>query len=271
MPGSAARGRADLIAVIRALLRWSFRLAVVLVLLGVLLLLFKDELFRRLAQRQIRAQTGLPVEIGHLHVGFTEPVLTLRGFRLSNSPEFGGGTLVHIPELHVEYYPDTLRSGRLRFKLLRLDLAELNLVRSAQGHTNVTEFLEHAADEGRKALQRRGAPPDLGFAGVDTLQLSLGTIRYVDLANPARNRTAHFALRDMEIKNIRDEDDLYGVAALVLLRSRVIGLAAPHSPGTTVSPLPSLSDLIEWLRVNLLARLPVRATSNAAPAPARSP
>lgn len=260
-----------MIAVIRALLRWSFRVAVVLVLLGVALLLLKDELFRRLAQRQIRAQTGLPVEIGHLHVGFTRPVLTVRGFKVFNRPEFGGGTLVHVPELHVEYDPDTLRSGRLRFKLLRLDLAELNVVRSPQGLTNVTDFLEHAADEGRKALQRRGAPPDIGFAGVDTLQLSLGTIRYIDLGNPARSRTAHFALRDLEIKNVRDEDDLYGVAAIVLVRSRVIALAAPSTPGTSPSPLPSVSEMLEWLRVNLLTRLPVRTTSNAAPSPALSP
>lgn len=260
-----------MITVIRALLRWSFRLAIVLVLLVVALLLLKDELLRRLAQRQIRAQTGLPVEIGHLHVGFTEPVFTMRGFKLFNRPEFGGGILVHVPELHVEYYPDSLRSGRLRFRQLRLDLAELNLVRSAQGQTNVTDFLEQVADEGRKALQRRGAPPELGFAGVDTLQLSLGTIRYVDLGNPARNRTAHFALRDLEIENIRDEDDLYGVAAIVLLRSRVIGLAAPSSPGKSAAPLPSVSDILDWLRANLLTRLPLKSPSNAAPSPARSP
>jgi uncharacterized protein involved in outer membrane biogenesis len=249
-------------AVIRALLKWLLRLGLLLVALIVALVVFKDELLRRLVQRQIRLQTGLQAQIDRLHVGFTEPVFTMRGFQLQNRAGFGGGTLVHIPELHVEYYPDALRSGRLRLKVLKLDLAELNLVRNADGETNLVDFVQQAANEGRKALQRRGAPPKVGFAGVDTLHLSLGTVRYVDLANPARNRTAYFGIRDMEIKNIRDEDDLYGVAALVLLRSGVIGLGAPAPTSAPGSSWLSLSDMLQWLRSRLPPPAPLRFPSN---------
>lgn len=224
---------------IRRLLKWFLYLGLLLLAALVALILAKDTLIRNLTERRIIQQTGLYVRIDRMHVGFTEPVISLQNFKLYNRPEFGGGLLLHLQELHLEYDPEKLRSGQLHLDRLRLDLRELNIVRNATGHTNLTDFLDRTAAEGRAAWSRRLPARQFGFTGIDTLDLSLGRIRFIDLGNPRRTREARFDVEHLEIKNIRNEDDLYGVAGLVLVRGGLVHWAEPdpHPPAASAGLL----------------------------------
>jgi len=230
MPGSPARGCEPLTAVIRKLLKFIFYLCLLALAGLVALILCKDLLIRNLTERRIIDQTGLYVRIDRMHVGFTEPVISIQGFKLYNRPEFGGGLLIHLRDLHMEYDPEALRSGSLHLTRLRLDLADLNLVRNAAGQTNLVDFIVHAGGEGQEALSRELPSKRFGFTGIDELELSLGRIRFIDLGDPRRNREAQFGVEDLTIRNIRSADDLYGVAGIVLIRSGLVHLGSPSSP-----------------------------------------
>ena len=65
-------------------------------------------------------------------------VIDIGNFKLYNSAAFGGLPFVDMPEFHMEYDPAALMAGRLHIKLLRLNLAEVDLVRNAAGQTNLT-------------------------------------------------------------------------------------------------------------------------------------
>lgn len=235
---------------IRKLLKWFIYLCLLMLAGVVLLLLCKDIIIRNLTEQRILHQTGMYVRIDRLHVGFTEPVISMEGFKLYNRPEFGGGLLLHVPDLYIEYDPRALKSGELHVNQLRLDVRELNIVRNAGGQTNIVDFIERAGTVGRKALSRKLPARNFGFTGIDRLDLSLGRIRYFDLRNPRRNREAYFGLQHLEIKNIRNEDDLYGVAAMVLIRSGLLSLGMPADHEH--SPKDSLLDLgLNWLMERL--------------------
>ena len=113
--------------------RWLFRLTIVAIVLVVALLLLKDTIFKSVAEYSIRSQSGLDVRIGKLEVGLLSPTVTVENFRLYNPPEFGGGVFLDIPEVHVEYDAAAMQNQKLKFKLIRFNLAELNLVESKTG------------------------------------------------------------------------------------------------------------------------------------------
>lgn len=232
---------------IRKLLKWFIRLCLLLLALGIVLLLCKDFIIRKITEHRIAAQTGLRTKIDRMHVGFTRPIISMQGFTLYNSPEFGSGVLMRAADLHMVYDPEAIQSGELHLNLFRLDLAELNIVRSKDGQTNIVDFLEQAGEIGEDILKEPQAIREFGFSGIDVLDLSLGHIRYLDLRNPNQNREAYFGIKNMEIKNIRSEGDLYGVAAIVLLRSGVVALSQPTSRNTPGS-IGVIEQGLDWLK-----------------------
>src|SRR5215469_14411943 len=111
----------------KRIFKWAFRLAIVLVVTVVLLLVFKDTIVRVIVENQIRHETGMDVKIGRVSSGLLSPVATIENFKLYNTAEFGGTEFLIIPELHVELDADALREQKIRIKLLRLNLAELDM------------------------------------------------------------------------------------------------------------------------------------------------
>ena len=253
---------------IRTLLKWFLYFCLLLVAGIVALILCKDILLRNLAERRIIAQTGMYVRIDRLHVGFREPVISVQGLKLYNRPEFGGGLLLHLNDLHMEYDAQAIKSGELHLNLFRLDLEELNIVRNAAGETNLVDFIESAGTEGLEALSLKLPAREFGFTGIDVLDLSLGRIRFIDLNDPRRNREARFGLEHEVIRNIRSEGDLYGVAGIVLLRSGVVNLSGPP-PGEEPGSGGILDLGWDWLMetIGLDRRTGARTATNPPAAP----
>jgi len=197
----------------KSLLKWTFRLILLMIVTIVALVLSKDAILKALAERHIRAQTGMDVRIGRFAVSILSPVVTIEQFKLYNPPEFGGAPFLDVPELHLEYDRLALVRGELHVTLLRLNLAELNVVRNDAGHTNLVSL----PAKGPQAGAARRA--QVAFAGVDVMNLSLGRARYLDLKNPRNNREVTLNLQNQVFKNVRTIGDLYGVLAILWLRS----------------------------------------------------
>jgi uncharacterized protein involved in outer membrane biogenesis len=203
------------------LFKWAWRLIVLFVVLLVALLLSLDSIFKALIARQIRAGTGMDVKIGKLSVGWLSPVVTMENFKLYNSAEFGGTPFLDIPELHLEYDRAALAQRTLHVKLMRLNLAELNVVKSDAGRTNLVSLQ-------LPATPRTPRPEEWIFTGVGVLNLTVGTVRFVDLKNLGKNREFKPDLRNQVFKDVKTAPDLYGILIMIWLRS---GGGIVHSNG----------------------------------------
>src|SRR5262245_14959465 len=107
----------------KRLFKWLFRLVILLIVLGVALVLLKDTIAKGIMERQIRFETGLDARIGRLEIGIVNPTVTIENVRLYNTAEFGGSPFVDLAELHLEYNRAALATRKLRFALVRLNLA----------------------------------------------------------------------------------------------------------------------------------------------------
>jgi len=196
----------------KCLFKWFLRLVVLCILLLVGLLLSLDSVFKALVERQIRAGTGMDVTIGKFSVGLLSPIVSIENLKLYNSAEFGGTPFLDIRELHVEYDRTALAQRVLHVKLMRLNLAELNVVKSDAGHTNLVSWQP-------APTARTPRADEWIFTGVDVLNLTVGKVRYLDLKNLRRNQEFNANLQNQIFKNVKTAADLYGILVLVWLRS----------------------------------------------------
>ena len=162
---------------IKFVVRWLFRLFILLVVFAVALILLKDVLVKGIVENQIRAQSGMDVKIGKLELGLLAPTLSIEDFTLYNPAEFGGSAFLDVPDLHLEYDLAALATGRLHLPLLRLSIREVNIVESRSGQTNLMIALTRVEGLPETRHGRGGSVLGLDFAGIVTLNLSLGTVR----------------------------------------------------------------------------------------------
>jgi len=209
-------------------LKWFLRVFLVLVVLFVVFLLSLDTLLRVTVEHNIRAQTGMDVEIGTFHLGLLEPVVTIKDLKLHNPPAFGGTPFLNIQEIHVEYDREALAKNEIHITLLRFNLGELDIVKNEAGKTNLFELgaaLTKKKPAGNKGADEFKKRTGLDFKGIDALNVSVGTAKYIDLANPTNNREQKISLENQVLKNVKTEADLVGLMTLVALRgSDVFGV-----------------------------------------------
>lgn len=216
--------------------RWLLRIALVLFVVGVAAIitsiLLLDTVVRQIVTRRLQAATGMEVKIGAVHVGLLAPTMTIEKLKLYNTAEFGGSLCFDMPELHLEYDPAAVRAGMIHLPLVRLNLAEIGLVQDKKGRSNFD------------ALQKEGTPSPahtnsvdrFKFAGIDTLDLSLGKLRFSKLGS-GQKEEVDFNITNQILHNVKSETDLAGVAVLLALR----GSTSPGKPGFDLSGL--LKDL----------------------------
>jgi uncharacterized protein involved in outer membrane biogenesis len=176
---------------IKFVFKWLFRLAALAILLAVILLLSYNAILRVYFERQIRARTGMDAEIGRFSLSLTEPTMTIQNFRLYNPPAFAGTPFLDIREIHVEYDPAALARHELHVTLMRFNLGEIDIVKNQAGQTNI--FSLGLAVPSKKSGGKAGASftkqTGLEFTGIDVLNVSIGTAKYIDLNNQRNNRT----------------------------------------------------------------------------------
>ncbi|HUS33980.1 MAG TPA: hypothetical protein VM680_01390 [Verrucomicrobiae bacterium] len=201
---------------IKFIFRWAFRLLILAIVIVVALILLKDTIIKNIAESQIRKSTGMDVKIGAMHVGLTRPVFNVENFVLYNTAEFGGGTFIDVPDLYMELVPDA-KKGEMRFKIVRMNVRELNIIENLQGRTNITS-VTGALDTLQK---NRTNSNDKIFKGIDTLNLTVGKIRYINMRAPKRNQEFNLALQNEVVLNVRTWEDMAAIMFKVLLRAGV--------------------------------------------------
>jgi hypothetical protein len=209
------------------LFKWALRMVVLVVVAIVLLLVFKDTILRKIAEHQIRAETGMDVKIGRFSSGLFSPVVTIENFKLYNTPQFGGTEFLIIPELHIEFDSDALAAQKLRVKLVRFNLAELDVVKNQAGETNIVTML---AKMPKGKLAPHGihiGGKKFDFESIDVLNLSLGRMRFIDLKDRKNDRDVTINADNQVFNNVKTEGDVYSIMFLIWLRSGGASLIKP--------------------------------------------
>ena len=233
MPGSPAGGRADVtpteLRLIKFIFKWVFRVVLLAVVLVVIFFLSLNSIARVLMEHRIRAQTGMDAEIGSVSIGLLEPRMEIRDLKLFNPPSYGGTPFIDIPEFHVEYDRVALAESKLHVTLLRLNLGEVDIVKNEAGQTNIFALGLALPLPGPKkggiAVARPPQLPDfrkqtgLSFETIDALNISVGTLKFIDLKDQSRNRTQKIGIDNFVIKNVKSPADLLGLTVLIALRS----------------------------------------------------
>jgi len=205
----------------KTLFRWCIRLFFTLLILFIVLavvgVLLKDVIAKSLAERNLRDTTGLDARISKLEIGLGTPTVNLEGLKLYNTAEFGGGTFLDLPELRVEYVPDDVRSGKLRFKTVRLHLSEVHIVKNKNGKTNI-EMLEKETKKKSSGQKDKTDKPGVDFGGIDTLYLTVGKIRITDQRDPRNNDVIDIGLKDEVGRNLQTEAEITQWFQVVMLK-----------------------------------------------------
>jgi predicted membrane metal-binding protein len=210
---------------IKSVFKWLLRLLVLAVVLAVVFFLSLDSVLRIMIQHNIRAQTGMEAEIGKFHLGLLEPVVEIKNLQLFNSADFGGTPFLNIPEIHVEYDRAALAQSQIHITLLRFNLGELDIVKNAAGQTNLFALglnvpTQKNLIQGAKinTLGDFKKQTGLDFQGIDVLNVSVGTAKYIDLQDQKNNREQNIGIENQVINHVTTPADLAGLAFLVALR-----------------------------------------------------
>jgi hypothetical protein len=204
---------------IKFIFKWLLRLFILAVVLVVIFLLSLDSILRVVMENRIRAQTGMDAEIGKFTLGLAAPTITIKDFKLFNPPSFGGTPFLDIPEIHVEYDRIALAKHELHATLLRFNLGELVLVKNEAGQTNLFSIaalpsVKKSGGSGKSLAKETG----FEFTGIDVLNVSVGTAKYIDLKDSKNNREQKIGIENCVMKNVKTPTDLAGLVALIALR-----------------------------------------------------
>ena len=208
----------------KTFLKWFLGAMLLLVVLVVIFFLSLDTILRTVVQQNIRAQTGMEAEIGKFHLGLIEPVVTITDLKLHNPPAFGGTPFLNIPEIHVEYDRAALAKNEIHLSLLRFNLGELDIVKNVAGQTNlfalgVTLPTKKSSANNDQTMAEFKQRTGMAFKGIDVLNVSVGTARFIDLKDPRNNRTQTIGIENQVVPNVKSLADLAGLTLLVALRS----------------------------------------------------
>jgi uncharacterized protein involved in outer membrane biogenesis len=204
--------------IIRRLIRWTLYLFIVAVVLVVAVILLLNTIVKQMLESRIRTGTGLDPKVGNVDIGLLSPTITIENLKLYNTADFGGGVFLDMPELHVEYDLAAMRSGRLHFKLVRLNLTELSLVQDKNGRMNVQGLQKKGRE---KSSQPKSSGSRLQFTGIDTLNLTLGKIHESNLAT-GRADEIDFNMKGQIAHNVKTEQDIPGLGFLLAARGNTL-------------------------------------------------
>jgi hypothetical protein len=214
----------------KTLFRWAFRLLILLLVLLVAAILLLDTVAREIFEYKLTQRTGLEVKIQSVDIGLLNPRLTVEGLVVYNRPEFGGSPMLDMPELHVEYDRSALRSGIIHLRLLRVNITQISVIEDANGRLNLRLLQKHAAQTGGTSISTNPAAGGYQFAGIDTLNLTLGTGYFRSLKNPAMNDTLTPRMTNEVYLKVNSATAWDSLLNLVLLKSGYNPLSQGQSP-----------------------------------------
>ena len=210
---------------IRWVFKWIFRMVLLAVVLVAVIFFTRDLILAAVVENRIAATTGLDVRIAKMRTGLGRPYVSLEGLRIFNPAEYGGGIFLEIPDLHVEVDPNELRGGRIKLKLVRIAISELSIVKAKDGTLNM-DVLQKKAERASTG----GTNSSSDISGIETLNLTLGKVRYVDLSQGGKEQQFDLAVHEQVFKNLKTVAEFQQAFVSMLLRRGLSFMLLGGSP-----------------------------------------
>ena len=206
----------------KRIFRWLLGLFLVGILVVVACFLLRDTFARLAVQRAIENQTHLKTTIGRFHID--PQSVTIKDLKLYNPSNFGGTLFLAIPEISFEFDREAAWSKHeIHLTVVRFNLGELDIVKNEAGQTNLyalgvtlptKDQLVNSRD--LNDLKKRTG---YDFTGIDKLNVTVGTMKYIDLKDPQNNHQQNIGIDNLAVPNVKSPADLAGLLVLVVLRS----------------------------------------------------
>jgi hypothetical protein len=224
---------------------WFFKilwwLTFVVIVLAVMVLANREWIVKHVAEMRIQNALGMDAEIGDVSIGVLDPKVTFENFKLYNPADFGGTLFLDMSELHVEYDRAALRRHELHITLLRVDFREVDVVKNADGMTNLMSVVNTTAPRNSGGGRTVASLNGYKFTGIDVLNLSIGTVKFVDLKEQRRNRSTAIRLENQIYTNVVSTSNLPGLSGQLWLRGgHLVGLPVnPPTHNTSLQAAPT--------------------------------
>ena len=159
------------------------------------LLLLRNVVVKAAVSGGVKAVTGVGVDVGSLDLGLFSSHVGVKELKVLNPRGFPERVMVSLPELYVDYDLGAIIKGTVHLEEVRVNLAELVVIKNAQGQVNINSL---------KPVQNSKAPPPApekpGKAPklvIDKVGLKVGRVVYKDYAqNPPTEKTFNINLNE---------------------------------------------------------------------------
>ncbi len=190
----------------------------IFVIVGVVIggLLIARGLIANIAVKQgVKAATGLSVDMGGVDIGLLGTNIGVRNVKVFNPPGFPDKVMVQLPELFVDYDLSALAKGKVHLEMVRVNLAELTVVKNAEGKVNVNSL--RPVQEQQAAKEKKAAPAKQPQIQIDELHLKVGRVVYKDYTQGATPVVKEFNVNiDERLQNITSPQ---AVASAIVMRA----------------------------------------------------
>ena len=207
--------------------RWIAGVAASAGVVAVGLMLVSDRLIKAAVERGIEQETGLRAEIGTFEMQKGAGIIRIQDLKLRNSAEFDGALMAHIPEAYVEFDTALAVKMKLHFKNIRLNFAQLNILKNGAGQLNL-DGVGQVVRERQRLRHEQGTGSPFEFAGIDRMELTLGQVVHTDLQHPGQATTLDLGLKDEVVTHLKTVEDIEKwTGALVFKILMRISLGSP--------------------------------------------
>lgn len=196
-------------------------LGIIILVLIIVLLIGKNLIIKSVIINGAKSALGMDVSIDSLGVGVFKTTVDLKGLVVENPDGFGGGTLIDVPEVLVDYVLKSFLKGNAYFTEIRLYIKEINVVQDREGKLNVEAFSKPKKEKRprRKKEEKEveeKAPPQFR---IDLLKLKIDKATFTDMAS---GKTEVYDLGiDEEFENVTDSGDIIRIVMIAALQNNL--------------------------------------------------
>lgn len=206
---------------------------IVLILLVVLLSL--DLMIKSGVELGVRRSLGLELKIDNLDVSLLDTAIRIEGMTLGNPDGFEGESLAKIPLIHVDYELGPLFSNKMHCSVIELNVEEVAVIMNKNGEVNLNRLkaiIDEMCNEQPGTKSEEKPKEEAAYEiKVDKLYLTLGSVRFMDLAK-GKERNFDLGLNREEFTDLQSVEEIVKVVVV-----RTVTAAGLANTGVAVDKL----------------------------------
>jgi len=198
-------------------------LVIGLVVLIVVLAVGKNVIIKAAVTTGVKAVTGLKLDIDSMDIGMVKTLISIKGLKLYNPPEFEDELMIDIPEVHVDYKLGAfIKDKKIHLEEVRLNLNEFLIVKNKDGVLNLDSLkavqAAEPADAPKEEKPEEKKPKEKApEMQIDLLLLKLNKVIVKDYTGGGEPKVSEYNLNiDERYENITN---LQSVVSIIVLKA----------------------------------------------------